>query len=273
MSPSTRRRGRAPRVSIVLPVHQRRELVVRALAGVRAQTFRDFETIVVDDGSTDGTADAAASSGAPGLRVVRLRRNGGPARARNRALAAARGEVVAFLDSDDRWRPGHLAAMTEAFEEPAVMVAASDFDVVDLRGVVRERGVGSWPPRRVSGLAALAGWERVPPLSTVAVRRRALEAVGGFDAGFRRLCDDSDLLYRLGLRFGPAAFRSLPGRTVAYRRHGVQLTTECDLESGAGLRGLCRRWPALASVQRDIAFDVLRQNHKHRWWVDLVLSR
>src|SRR5689334_25256855 len=91
-------------VSVVLPTYERREQVVRAVESVLRQTYRDFELIVVDDGSTDGTEAALRRLG-DGLRYVR-RENGGTGAARNTGTELARGAVVAFLDSDDEWRPG-----------------------------------------------------------------------------------------------------------------------------------------------------------------------
>src|SRR5436305_6133603 len=99
---------RAPRFSVVLPTFDRRDLVLEAIASVEAQRFRDYELIVVDDGSTDGTRDAVA--GRPGLIYV-WQENRGEAVARNEGVARAHGELVAFLDSDCLWRPNHLEVM------------------------------------------------------------------------------------------------------------------------------------------------------------------
>src|SRR3974377_1332691 len=96
-----------PLVTGITPTYNRAELVLEALASVLAQTWQDFEVIVVDDGSTDSTLAALAAWGdIPVLRhPVRL----GVAAARNRGMAAAAGEWLAFLDSDDLWLPAKLA--------------------------------------------------------------------------------------------------------------------------------------------------------------------
>ncbi len=88
-----------PRISVVIPAFQASASIERCLAAVARQTLppEQYEVIVVDDGSTDDTANRASRCGA---RVVRLLRNQGPAQARNAGLAAARGEIVVFTDSD-----------------------------------------------------------------------------------------------------------------------------------------------------------------------------
>ena len=95
-----------PLFSVVVPTFNRRELLTAALDSIRDQTFTRFEVIVVDDGSSDGTAEYLKSLGD---RIQLLtQRNLGPGAARNRGLERARGRYVAFLDSDDLWFPWTL---------------------------------------------------------------------------------------------------------------------------------------------------------------------
>ena len=96
-----------PAVSVIIPTHNRRAMLREALASVIAQRGASFEVIVVDDGSTDGTWDDL-SAGAENIRTVRTARRG-PAAARNHGIALARGDLIAFLDSDDLWMPEKLA--------------------------------------------------------------------------------------------------------------------------------------------------------------------
>src|SRR4051794_34286851 len=101
-----------PLVSVVIPTKDRRERVLDAVAGVRAQEDVRTEIVVVDDGSSDGTADALGAI--EGVVVVRHERAQGVARARNAGIAAGRGELVAFLDDDDRWAPAKLRRQLDA---------------------------------------------------------------------------------------------------------------------------------------------------------------
>jgi glycosyltransferase involved in cell wall biosynthesis len=99
-----------PCVSVIIPTYNRAALVAEAVASVLAQTWRDFEVLVVDDGSTDHTATALAPF-AGQVRVVRRPSRGGVSAARNRGIAAARGQWLAFLDSDDLWLPEKLSRL------------------------------------------------------------------------------------------------------------------------------------------------------------------
>ncbi len=109
MSPG--QEGELPLVSICIPTYNRAALVQEAVASVLAQTWREFELIVVDDGSTDDTTEALAAY-ASRIRLIRRESRGGVSAARNTGIAAARGEWLAFLDSDDLWRPEKLARQT-----------------------------------------------------------------------------------------------------------------------------------------------------------------
>jgi glycosyltransferase involved in cell wall biosynthesis len=96
-------------VSVIIPCYNRADIVRYTLDSVLAQNYRNFEAIVVDDGSTDNTRSVVAGYTDPRIQYV-YRENGGLSAARNSGLNAARGEFVAFLDSDDGWHPWKLAA-------------------------------------------------------------------------------------------------------------------------------------------------------------------
>ena len=107
---------REPLVSIVVPTYNRLAYLRQAVQSVFDQTYRQWELIVVDDGSTDGTAAYVASLGGR-VRALTLPRRGGAARARNAGVGAARGAYVAFLDSDDLWLPEKLAIQMAGLRE------------------------------------------------------------------------------------------------------------------------------------------------------------
>ncbi len=109
-----------PLVSVVVPVLNRAKSLPACLRSITGQTFSDWEAVVVDDGSSDGSADVALRVGPPGkVRVVRHGRNQGPSAARNSGILAARGRYVAFLDSDDSWHPDKLRQQCELVEADA----------------------------------------------------------------------------------------------------------------------------------------------------------
>src|SRR5437660_7821705 len=112
-----------PTISVVIPTYQRREDVLDAVASVLAQHHEVMEIVVIDDGSTDGTSEALLSRYPDQVRLLG-QPNSGPSAARNAGIRVAQGDVIAFLDSDDRWLPHHTQTIAELFaaHPPAVLV-------------------------------------------------------------------------------------------------------------------------------------------------------
>ncbi|MDE3019828.1 MAG: glycosyltransferase family 2 protein [Nitrospirota bacterium] len=186
--------GSSPLVSVVIPVFNGAPFVGLAVASVQAQTVRDVEVLVVDDGSTDGTqavlADLQRTAGITWFQQD----HGGPARSRNRGLAEARGEFVALLDCDDVWLPDKLAAQLDVMRDhPAVGVVHTDFESVDERGTVLEtvRARHSGEPL----VQAFCGGHVALP-STLLIRRTVLDKVGVLNPELYG-SEDSDLTIRL----------------------------------------------------------------------------
>ena len=154
----------APSVSIVVPSYNRWGLLQRAIESACEQDFADWELIIVDDASTDGTAAGIEAMGRadPRIRLVENRGAHGPAAARNTGLAQCRAEWVAFLDSDDSWAPGKLARfLAEARAHPRTVLIGSDYWMVD-------RATG----RRETMLQFIAGtmipwWQNDPLVSSL----------------------------------------------------------------------------------------------------------
>jgi len=192
---------------VILPTYQRRELVKRAVASVLAQTHRDFELIVVDDGSTDGTGEALA----PLADTIRYQwqPNGGVAAARNAGLRLARGSIVAFLDSDDRWLREHLAVVVETLSLHPAAVLVSTCPMFRIGGrQLPENG------RLVDHRGWLIGARGAGFFPCTAARTEDVRAVGGFNERLHAGVD-GDLFVRLALR-GP--FVTLQRRTVLPQR-------------------------------------------------------
>jgi glycosyltransferase involved in cell wall biosynthesis len=130
-----------PLVSVIIPVFNRAKSLAAALRSVAEQTFPDWEAVVVDDGSSDESAEVALRVGQPGkVRVVRHERNQGPSAARNSGILAARGRYVSFLDSDDSWHPEKLSRqleLVEADSNPNMVFCATQTRVLFDHGGVR----------------------------------------------------------------------------------------------------------------------------------------
>jgi glycosyltransferase involved in cell wall biosynthesis len=198
-----------PALSVVVPLYNKRETIAACLASVARQTLGDFEVVVVDDGSTDGGAEVVRDFGDPRIRVV-SQANGGVSAARNRGIAEARAEVVALLDADDEWEPDHLAALAElAARFPDAGMYATGVRRIDGRGPRTD--VFATLPQE-TGLIEdfFAAPEEGVPLapSSVAVRKSAVAAVGGFAQG-EPMGEDLDMWVRIALRYPVACSRAV----------------------------------------------------------------
>jgi glycosyltransferase involved in cell wall biosynthesis len=202
-----------PDVSVVIPTRNRSGLLARTLRSALRQHGVDLEVVVVDDGSTDDTADMLRRFGDPRLHLVQQVSPLGVSASRNAGVAAASGEWVAFLDDDDLWAPDKLALQLQAAKAAGSAWVYAGAVNVDDRLRILEGGPPP-PPERMPEL--LIRYNPVPAgASNVMVRADALARVGAFDPQLRRT-EDWDLWIRL-TRDGPPAAVRRP--LVAYRMH------------------------------------------------------
>jgi len=193
-----------PEVSVVIPAYNAGATITAALSSAFAQTYSDFEVIVVDDGSTDDTSQRIAEWSD---RLVAIYQpNAGPARARNEAIARARGRLIAFLDADDVWLPhklAHQVAYFQRFPETGLLHAA-----MVVRDAAEEAAretldsgplqYDSLPPRRA--FAELFHCDVDVNTLTVMVPRAILLELGGFDERRELYVEDWDLWLRIAAR-------------------------------------------------------------------------
>lgn len=195
----------SPMVSVILPTRDRAAMLALSAGSVLAQSYRDLELIVVDDGSTEDVAGAAAALEDDRVRYIRRSTCGGPGAARNTGLEAAQGRYVTFQDSDDEWLLDKLALQMRAIER-------SGDDTMCVCGLLRRLG-DRWrpyvPPEGTkagqSGFAVIASRPHSYP-QTWLLPRAAIEAVGGFEERLR-IWEDWELLLRLS---GQIRIVSLP---------------------------------------------------------------
>ncbi len=206
-------------VSVIIPVYNGERFLAEAIQSVLNQTLPPDEIIVVDDGSTDGSAAiVAALPSPPKIDLILVRQpNQGPAAARNRGIVLASGDLVAFLDADDLWQPEKLARqvvqLTQAPNIDAVICHVESFV---------EPG-GKWPPGRDRTL-----FEQFPPMysfCTLLVHRSALDRVGMLDPR-RRAAEDTEWFARardMGLNFAVA-----PAVLLRRRFHSANLSHSAE---------------------------------------------
>jgi hypothetical protein len=208
-----------PRVTVLMPVYNDAPFLGAAIDSVLAQTFTDFELIVIDDASTDRSPEIAASYRDPRIRlIVNDTNRGGPA-ARNRGLAAAKGEYVAQLDANDLSFPPRLAVQVAYLDaHPAVAAVGSQGTMIDVAG----RTIGFYS-RPITDLGIR--WSSIfqtPLINSAAMFRCAIvrDELGGFNANLR--CgEDFELWSRLPKHY---AIRNLPEPLVAYRIDPMSIT-------------------------------------------------
>lgn len=207
---------------MVIPAYNAAAYVAGAVDSVLAQSFRDLEVVVVDDGSSDETPAILGGYDRP-VRCVR-QDNRGVASARNRGIEEGRGRFVAFLDADDLWRPEKLERQLGALRaRPGHRACASAFTVVDVGLTPLE--VHRIEPREPGLLDLLLRGNVIGTPSTVLCERSLLAEAGGFDPALSQ-CADWELWIRLRTR---TAFVCLDEPLAIYRRHAGNMSRSVAL--------------------------------------------
>lgn len=211
-----------PTVSVILPVHDGAATLREAVASVLAQTLADLELIVVDDASTDETLDVLASFHDARLEVMSLPRCG-PGPSRNRGVARAASDLIAFIDADDVWLPGKLAAQAAALRDaPDAAVAYCWTEFVDEHG----RHLYQAQPRFEGDVyEAMLTRNFIDSGSNTLLRKAPFLAVGGFDETLP-VVEDWDLYLKLAPRH---PFVCVPELFVQYLQSTTSLSNRIEL--------------------------------------------
>jgi glycosyltransferase involved in cell wall biosynthesis len=212
-------------ISVVIPAFNRAQLVDRAVSSVLSQSFTDFEVIVVDDGSTEDLRLACPAVSHRQVRYIR-QENQGPARARNTGIAAATGQYVSFLDSDDVFLPNNLESLVGQFQHKA------STDIVHGWAVTTDdfgRDIQWTRPRLEGHVSSRYLFSNPTPIGTLLIRRQCLDANHLFDARLAML-EDWDFWLRLSLI---CAFSHVPA-VVARIEFGEGRRNTSQIPSVAG---------------------------------------
>ncbi|QKD03925.1 glycosyltransferase family 2 protein [Mesorhizobium loti] len=223
--PLERARVATPRLAVVIPTKNRRDSLPRTLASVLDNGRADIELVVIDDGSTDGTENYLATVDDPRLTWRRRPTSAGANRARNEGAALSSAPLIAFLDSDDAFRPGRLDRLIAFFDEnPDIACTIDGFSDISDSGERVHRLPCTTPDSEK--LRQLLLCHCIPLTnSTVTVRRAAFTAVGGYDPDLWRH-QDRELLLRLArqhrIAFGAATdvFKYRSGNSISRNHAG-----------------------------------------------------
>jgi glycosyltransferase involved in cell wall biosynthesis len=220
----------APQVTIVVPTYNAPPSIEEALRSVVSQTFSDFACVIVDDGSTDDTAERVTALIVDDERFGMVRQtNAGTSSARNRGAVETCSDLLAFFDQDDRWDPRFLATLVSALENPSIPAAHCVAQGINAEGDMQGDFV-DWSRRRQQAhhgslVPAPEGPTTFKSLVTAPcivspgaglIRRKSFDQVRGFDRSIR-MCEDWDLWIRLA-RLGDLAF--VNEVLFFYRQHG-----------------------------------------------------
>jgi len=222
----------APRVSVIMPTYNSVSFLLSAVHSILNQSFRDFELVVIDDGSTDATPSLLKSISDSRLVVHTHTRNLGLASARNAGIEKSEGQYVAWLDSDDESIQGRLLRQVTLLDRNPHLALCGTW--------VRPFGLGDGPtwryPRKPDSLVSRMLFDDPLATSSVMVRRQTLEESGGFNPDFAP-AEDYDLWERITRTHAAA---NIPSVLTRYRIHDAQ----------ASVRGSALQASAVAQIQR-----------------------
>ncbi len=267
-----------PLVSVIMPAYNRETFIADAANSVLAQDYPALELIVVDDGSTDRTKEILRDYGD---RILLLeQQNAGPAVARNRGLDRARGELIAFLDSDDLWLPGKIAAQVRHLQaHPEIGLVYGNWACWEADGEGRFHMPSAEPVRDLDVEEAPRGWiyndlllDCVVLTSTVMVRRSVVDTVGRFDPTLLR-GQDYDYWLRVSrvarvhkLRAVVALYRQHAGMIASrYPDRNFELEVLERAQRNWGLEGPDGRETAPSVLRRRLARLAFGFGYRHFW--------
>ena len=211
----------SPQISVVIPVYNQAQYLSETIDSVLGQTYRNFEIIIIDDGSTDASPVIARHYG-DSIRYFR-QENQGLAGARNSGIHAARSDIICLLDSDDAWSPAYLEKMMEMVSRHAgATVFYCQAQCIDANGQILPQIVGGSRTRSDDTYRTLLRANFLIP-STITMRRPAIIDAGLFDVAFRRLQD-----WELWIRLSKSGHRfvGLADVLVRYRIHSSSLSMD-----------------------------------------------
>ncbi|MBI5650359.1 MAG: glycosyltransferase [Chloroflexi bacterium] len=226
------------RISVIIPCYNHAHYLGEAIQSARAQTYREVEIIVVDDGSTDHTAQVAAAFG-ESVRYI-YQANAGLAAARNAGIRASTGEYIALLDADDLWHPEFLQTLAAILDrDPALGAVYCGSRFINARGEVLPQVITRTVPANALH-DALTGGEFFPPCA-VLTRKSVFQRVGFFDETLSA-SEDWDMWLRVAAQF---PFAGISNVLALYRMHGNNMSRDLTRMLDSQLQVACKHFGSM----------------------------
>lgn len=246
-----------PLVSIIIPVYNGEKTIKATIESVLQQTFKDFEIIVIDDGSHDSTLDVINNLKDERLRVFSYS-NAGVSKSRNRGLALAKGEFISFLDADDLWTPDKLETQWKALQDNSqAAVAYSWSDWIDESGHLLRSGGHITANGQV--FEQLLVRDFIESGSNPLIRRQALDEVGEFDSSVTP-AEDWDMWLRLAARY---EFVAVPCVQILYRVSPLTASFNVWKMEAGSLRVIERAFAQAPEFLQRLKKEILASRYKY----------
>lgn len=249
-----------PVVSVVVPTHNRRELLKETLQSILNQTFRNFELIVVSDGSTDGTNEMVLGLQDSRVHLIQQEKSGQPAKPRNSGIIAAKGVYIALCDDDDLWEPNKLAIQVDALENNQSVAMCYTNGAVLKDGIVQQ---GRLNRRRIfsNHFNQLLRGNFIPN-SSVLIRKSVFDRVGmiNTDSTFRGI-EDYEFWLRVSHEF---IMLYIDQPLIQYRVHTNNITFSRSLETGRAI-GVVHHINKKIGISRMLLFKTLSIQYAKYW--------
>lgn len=253
-----------PTISVIIPAYNAEKTILETIESIQQQTFSDFELIVINDGSTDGTLAILATISDPRLKVFSYE-NGGLPVARNRGIDRATGKYLTFIDADDLWTPDKLESQLAALtQHPEAGAAYSWTAFID----ENSEFLYAWEPLFFEGniYPQLLIENFISSGSNILVRRQYIEAAGRFDPTLKS-AEDWDYYLRLAAL---CPFALVPQYQILYRRSSQSMTSKVDVMEANCLRVIERAFQAAPSELQSLKPQSLA--HAYRFYAMLCIA-
>ncbi len=255
----------SPNISVVIPLYNKVRFIDRAIQSVLSQAYSDFEVLVVDDGSTDeGVSRLEMFKSDSRLRIIR-QSNFGVGAARNRGVAEAHGQIIAFLDADDEWLPNHLADLATLAERfPMAGLLASRFAFCDGDRVCPECSVQTPKPILIRDYFDRAARSTFVHTSACAVRSCVVTRIGGFVEGLNN-GEDIEYWARLSLVY-PIGYHPALSSLYHLNIPGSAMTARAEYKPHPIVIDTLRTYLNSESARREVAGSV------HLYGANILMS-